>query len=642
MRKGTGILRWFYFFGGVIFYVFLSFLLSSYGNRPMHEFINERIAGDFLKKMSQYPELKDYSISASDKIPGVGVTVKGGRTITEGEMSFTFKDWIKHGGFSADEPEWLMALRHFYDPKSLDGGKKYLTDIPLGLGVANPEIDIVEWALEDKGEITKGTTGVNPLFQKYSWMDGKNSIVAALNEKDKPKREKLMAHAWRSLGETLHALGDMACPVHVRNDGHPPGDADPFENGITLDTHIPTKPGDYWDQDLIDRVKSKGNLRDFFHELAVYTNENFFTNQTVHGIGIDTIKPSLRPAKPYTLPFVKLGGPEWKYEADEFTFYKKFGNNWVKMCKDRYYFAYALPTGMRTAKAYVDLDVAESQAKVLLSNLLGVAPDLMRRFFPVIRPIVEGADPLTQEINGSVRLEKSTEYPNELKYNSWVLVYNKTTGKSEEVAATNGNFKTSDLSFKTGDELQAYVVMGGLQVAGEKYKVSDSDLRNLINKTKMIQIIGGVQVKYNNSTQFVGHHIGVEFCIGADSGCQESFGPGPTYTIRRGVPGDNKNYEQLFLEFEQDYKTIKRFFYEAKGDSESSGIIEKGLTEIDLNAIPFVEKIGNEVVRYGSNLSNGTFKFNYYRNEPGTTPWTQNVTEYDGANSAVNVIFRTQ
>ncbi len=641
MRKGSRILKIGYFICGMLFYGFLAILLSSYGNRPMHEFINERIAGDFLKKMNQYPELKDYSISASDKILGVGVTVKGGRTITEGEMSFTFKDWIKHGGFSADEPEWLMALRHFYDPKSLDGGKKYLTDIPLGLGIANPEIDIVEWALEDQGEITKGTTGANPLFQKYSWMDGKNSIIAAMSEKDKPIREKLMAHAWRSLGETLHALGDMACPVHVRNDGHPTGDSDPYENAITLATHIPTKPVDYWDQNLIDRVKSKENLRDFFHELAVYTNENFFTNQTVHGIGIDTIKPSLRPDKPYSLPYVREGGADWKYEADEFTFYKKFGNNWVKMCKDRYYFANVVATGRRTPKAYVDLDVAESQSKVLLSNLIGVAPDLIRRFFPAIKPIVEGADPITQEIFGTIRLDKSSEYPKDVKYNSWVLVYNKTAGKFVEVAAANGIFSTSDLSFKKGDELQAYVVMGGLQVAGEKYKVTDSDLRNLINKTKIIQIIGGVPVKYNNSTQFVGHHIGVEFCLGGEPGCQGSFGPGPTYTVRRDNQGGGTNYEQLYLEFDQSYKTIRRFVYRFEVDVESSGIITKSMTEIDLNDIPLYENL-THTVHYSSNLSNGSFKYNFYRNEPGTTPWTQNVTEYDGAKGNIGILFRTQ
>ena len=46
----------------------------------------------------------------------------------ESEESKNALEWIKHGGFSADEPELAAAVRHFYDPVGLDGGKRYLTD----------------------------------------------------------------------------------------------------------------------------------------------------------------------------------------------------------------------------------------------------------------------------------------------------------------------------------------------------------------------------------------------------------------------------------------------------------------------------------------------------------------------------------
>ncbi len=640
MRKRGGIFKLAYFFCGMLFYVMLSFLLSSYNNRPMHEFINERIAGDFLKQMNKYPELKDYAISASDKIHGIGVTVPGQRDITEGDLGFTFTEWLRHGGYSADEPEALMALRHFYDPKGLDGDKKHLTDIPLGLGIANPEIDLVEWALEDHGEITKGMSGVNPLSQKYSWMDGKNSFVAAMSEKDKPTREKLMAHAWRSLSETLHALADMACPVHVRNDGHPPGDSDPYENGITLAAQIPANLSLHWDRTLVDSVKGQKSIRGMFHELARYTNENFFTNQTVHGMGVDTIMPSLRPGKPYTLPYASASGTDWKYVEDEYTFYRKIGDNWVKMCKDRYYFATIVPTWRRTPKAYVDLDVAGSQSKVLLSNFVAIGPELIRRFFPILRPVVDGADPLSKEITGTIYFDKTTEYPNEVKYNSWVLVYNKTTRKSIEVEAVNGNFSTTDLDFKKGDKLQAYLVMGGLQIASNELLVSEVDLRTIINRVQKIEIIGGVPVRYNNNTQTVGHHIGYEFCISAEPGCEPNFGKGPIYRIRKNNPNGSKDYEELYMEFDASYKTIKKFTYKFEVDTEVQGVITKALTEINLNSIPLFENLGY-TVHYASNLSNGTFNYSYYRKEPGASPFDQKVTSYDADKGSVNVIFRT-
>ena len=469
------------FISGIFIYVFMALIMSSYDNQTMHKYINETIAETFLKAIPADATFKNYFFHPSTKMKGTGVVAPGYYYHTEGNLDLTFKEWLIHGGYSADEPELLQALRHFYDPKGIDAGKRYLTDFPPGLSVTNPYVDILSWALEYNGEVVNGTTGANYLYQENSWEDGKRSFLLAMKETDKIKQDKLMAHAWRCLGETLHALGDMTCPVHVRNDGHPTGDADPYENGIKLSSYLPSNPASFWDQALINKIKGEDSIRQIFHDMALYTNENFFTNQTIYGSGVAAIQPVIRPTNPYPLPFAKESGNGWDYVNEEFTFYKTFGSNKIKMCKDRYYFAIA--TNFRTKAAYVDLDVAISQSQVLLSNFIGIAPEVIKRYIPQITVSIDNVSTDFGEIYGSVAILSNAEYPFKNIYNALVTVSNYTTGKSVVVKAANGFFSTSELAFSEGDEIQAYISIGGFQVYSEKYKTGSAILKQFIEKS---------------------------------------------------------------------------------------------------------------------------------------------------------------
>ena len=460
-------------FLGAFVYIVLALVLSAYDNATMHRYINDAIVQTFLGNMPSDPALKNYSIQQSARVNGTGVTAKGQYYITEGDLNFTFKEWLSHGGFSADEPEALQAMRHFYDPVGLDGGKKYLTDFPALLGLANPEVDLLSWALEHDGEVVNGTQGTHYLYQNNSWEDGKRSFAQAMQEKDPVKQNKLMAHAWRCLGESLHALADVVCPVHVRNDGHPPGDADPLENAIRDIIYLPSDPQKYWDQSLIDKMKGRDSIRQIFHDMALYTNQNFFTNQTIYGDGVESIKPVLRPGNPYPLPYAKESGGGWEYVPEEFTYYKSFGNNRVKMCKDRYYFANVLTTSYRTPKAYVDLDVAKSQSAVLLSNLMGIGPEVIKRFLPPMKVTIDdiaSAQQSDKRIRGSVEITRNPEYSWIFSYNNRVTILNYTKNKSVEVLASNGKFETAELAYREGDLIMAYITLGGFQVLSEKIK----------------------------------------------------------------------------------------------------------------------------------------------------------------------------
>ena len=163
------------FLTGVLAYIGLALILSAYDNKTMHTYINDAITDAFIKQMPSDPDLKNYFIQPNAKVKGTGVTAPGQYYITEGDMNQTFKEWLRHGGFSADEPEALQAIRHFYDPKGLDAGRRYLTDFPPLLGLANPEVDILSWALEHNGEVVNGTQGLHYLFQYNSREDRKST-----------------------------------------------------------------------------------------------------------------------------------------------------------------------------------------------------------------------------------------------------------------------------------------------------------------------------------------------------------------------------------------------------------------------------------------------------------------------------------
>ena len=454
----------------------LAVLLSSYDNKTMHPALNELAYDRFIKALASKKEFSKYNISTRNTIKGKAVTARGWKNITEDDAEFTVKKWIIHGAFSADEPELLQSLRHFYDPVAIDNGAHYLTDA-IPPGVTNPKIDLISWALEYEGEISNALSGFDGLEQKYSWRDGQKSIVFAMKEADPEMQNRYMAHAWRSLGESLHALADMVCPVHVRNDGHPV--SDPYEDAIRGTRYVRKIPAEFWDKGLIDAVKSTKEVADIYKMVAKNTNENFFTTQTIYGNGVKKIKPAIRSTNPYPLPYAKESGGGWDYDPSDFTYYKLINGHKIKMCKDRYYFADAMKSNFRTDKAYIDLDVAKSQAYILLSNFLGVAPEVMMRYLPVIKIEVDKITEDSKNISGIVDVTSGNGYHEKTKYESSVNIMNLTTKESAETKAfQDGKFSTSDITFSEGDQIQVFISLGGLIVRSDLITVKEGEELN--------------------------------------------------------------------------------------------------------------------------------------------------------------------
>lgn len=300
--------------------------LRAYENVGAHPAINECALKVWLQPIvegrAKGPDklLNDYVIrdlAELRKLTGLSVT-KPGRwhyDIVEGDKQQSFFEWVSNGGYTADEPEWFMSLRHFYDPTRPEG-QRYLTDIntmaewfvwmqkehPWSGGrddirLEDPTMDARHWALRGTNT-SRASLPDNP----FSWDRGVENMQAAFIETDPKKKDLLFARAWRSLGETMHLLADMTLPAHVRDDGHPlapyagPLRTDAYEDAIrraeveavfkqiardpyTGSLDLPTDI----DRQLMGGINATKSPDELFHMVAAYTNTNFFSVDTVFG-----------------------------------------------------------------------------------------------------------------------------------------------------------------------------------------------------------------------------------------------------------------------------------------------------------------------------------------------------------------------
>lgn len=215
--------------------------------------------------------------------------------------------WIIDGGWSADEPEYTMALVHFYDPKN--SMQPWLTDQQFAVNAANllsstkgnPAISAVAWGF-DTFDNVRETMYLDLFIQDYSWKDAKAYFKDALASPDRGNEN--YGKAWRAVGETMHLMADMTVPAHVRNDGHgyrkilvKIGDPDPYES-TTTGSHV-----EGYSDALINspaRLTYKQEPMSLMRDVADFTKSNFLSEDTIPKQGGHTYpEPNIDGLIPY-------------------------------------------------------------------------------------------------------------------------------------------------------------------------------------------------------------------------------------------------------------------------------------------------------------------------------------------------------
>ena len=210
-----------------------------------HRAINRLAVERFFDEKKADPVVSRYDLARSKKL--LHETYVSGDMFRpgKGDRAATFTRWIEEGAYTADEPELYASFRHFYDPLALERGAGRA---PLGAARRSdasrargsgrrcpvphrrpeqPEPRLLDGhghhrqpadPCERVGDRRPGEqrVGREPLLLEEGIEYVENAFAAT-----GPEKQRLWAKAWRSLGETMHLLGDMTSVPHVRNDSHP-------------------------------------------------------------------------------------------------------------------------------------------------------------------------------------------------------------------------------------------------------------------------------------------------------------------------------------------------------------------------------------------------------------------------------------
>jgi len=369
------------------------------------------------------------------------------------------KDWIIDGGWSADEPEWPMALVHFYDP--INKAKPWLTDqqfVTIHLGkydstISNPETDAVRWTFDELNL----EHFLDKFEQEFEWPQAKRYFQQALASKD-PLNENY-GKAWRAVGDIMHMVADMTVPAHVRNDGHAPFDKDPYEdNTYGRDVNMYKGGTNYAKNIKYYRL----DARQLFIDVATYTNRNFFSKDTVLG--------------KYLLPDVK------KMTVDK--------NKYLKgTTEDGYTLLAAAPTTLmyrafdRNTKYYVDYKVFKAQQRILIPTAVRAAAGILYAFLPRFLATINVSENQQTtgeyEVNCGIKTILSYNWPKPLKIanSAFVVVDDGKKQKKNKIPLMNRrDLNSFTTTVQAGDSDQIWV---------------EYDLGGYVIKSASVQILPG-------------------------------------------------------------------------------------------------------------------------------------------------------
>lgn len=455
--------------------------IYAYGNVYAHPQMNSSIVDQFKSRLPNY--VKNYPLFAKFKnyyfgldissIKGIAVTKPGNWSINEEEQTKTAKDWIMHGGYSADEPEIPASLRHFYDPV-MNERVLYLTNTGINPPFSNPCIDAVYWAFNG-AEIGSSN--------QWTWNKGKDFMVLALEETDEAKKSLYLGKALRCLGEVLHNTADMGLPAHVRNDAHGgwwyfAGGNDPYES-----TYKPSWAYEFGtavcDPDLATYFRNAKKAEDINKYLGKFTNKYFFSHETISGTGVEEYS-SANGFKNYDAPKLQ----DFEYRPESFGYYKKFpSGREVKMCVDQSLFMGYISANFRSTPR-VDFSCVESQATELVPDIIEAGINVIRNFIPEFEVSIS-VNPQNGDVSGYINHTTDNEYTSSIGYSGKVDLW--INGKLSPLSATakDGKITGKITHIANGDKVVAKISFADIVVSSPEFKIDTKSL-SLLNMEDII------------------------------------------------------------------------------------------------------------------------------------------------------------
>jgi hypothetical protein len=441
----------------------------AWDNVSTHPVINEFAFNNFVGQWMPYdPYLKNANLQGGLATglawdPTDGTSWFSATAKTPVKRQKNIQEWLISGGFSADEPEFPMSLVHFYDPVRMP---HYLTDtindLPAGVGTwNNPNTDAYQWAFESTDNV-------------FSFANGETYFQSALASRD--SSDINYGKAWRSVGETMHLISDMTVPAHVRNDAHIPwgnlydpmeyfadsGDVQAYGTGYPATSDF----GSYNTAYTTDK-----DIRTLFKEVATWTNQSFFSRDTVPQYNSNTT-PNGKLA--YPSPKVTINPTATEYYTTNFDGNKNFP------------LARAAITGLiwKTPYLVVDQTVFDAQRKVLIPTAIKASAAVMDAFLPRFQVIIDKVEPDTKikgnyVISAHIKQIPTREWPHDLIIRNGAHIV---VNGVDTVVTTDTNLDNKDtlntikisLPAKEGNSVSANYVLGGYEVYSDNYKISAS------------------------------------------------------------------------------------------------------------------------------------------------------------------------
>jgi hypothetical protein len=432
------------------------FLLSpawGWHHLTAHRAINENAIQVFLRDFGSSPKYARSPWMTDYECTGVAVLVPGRVLIEEGERKFQTSVWIREGGYFADEPEWTMALRHFYDPFRASGVAHLTDTVPDGYG--NPTTDAKTWALRHPEN-------------EDSWEAALQNYRRSM-EVEGDDRDRHLARAFRGLGETMHLLADMVQPAHVRNDSHP--HSEPIEDTVRV---AMVNANGLNSSDPAVQYEGR-SIEDWFDILATFTNTRFYSSDTIHDVANGVVpnndeNPNERPQF-----------SDMTLNEAEMTYYATFSVGSIPMIQETltgyvWRTKFGLPPGKYAW--HVPTDFADEHASVLIPIATHACAAAIERFFPTIdlEMTLSSASDEQTKVEGKMvhRIESDPEWTklghDAIKYNGPGVLMRSDGLKLADVRFVAGTMEPVTVSVKDKNDDTDYDVYLEVEAGARRFK----------------------------------------------------------------------------------------------------------------------------------------------------------------------------